>query len=386
MTVRQDPFWLASLREGLAGRAPVGVEIARGVRPPLLAADAVHALTSVMFAALIVAAAIFRAQLGSSSFDLIALLLRTAGVAFTIRALSALARWGGRIVRHREAEQHSLAWSEQGMCWRGPHGEQWAERSELVGFALPEERSRAGASLKPLYVVLSPRGRPRHWALPPYFASSADILHARLSRTFGPTSRGAEPAPPRTDPEARYLAAARGTAVPGDVVVPEGTGYRLRAPYGVLLALLFVADAVYSAGPLRPRLLPAAGAAALIAVGALLGWFAWMRKRRATRLGIALLLTPEELLIRGSHGVVSLPWTQLARAEVQSRLAWSPFVGSYSVRVLRLEGVDGSSVPFDSAFLGVPAEVVAALVEAYREGKVSPASMGGAPASSAASG
>jgi hypothetical protein len=152
------------------------------------------------------------------------------------------------------------------------------------------------------------------------------------------------------------------------VVVPEGFGYRRRAPFGVLLALVFVADAVHSAGPYRERLLPAASAAALLAFAALLAWFAWMRRRRAARLGIALLFTPEELLLRGRHGVVSTPWSQLARAEVESRLAWSPFLGSYVVRVLTFTAIDSSQVPFDAAFLGVPPEVVATLAEAYREG------------------
>lgn len=369
MTRTDTPSWLPALREAIAGKPRPGVERAHGVAPSVFAADAANVLTSALLAALIVAAARFRAQVSVAQFDLIALLLRVASVAFALRTLIALGRLLARLRRDRHAAQQALAWSEAGLLYQSAGGERWAARADVLALVVPEHKRRGEAALAPLYVVLRGAPRPEYWELPPYFASSAEILQARLERWLGARPPGATPAPPRSDPERRYAGAAQGQPEPGDLVVPEGRGYRLRAPYGVLLALVFVVDALRVAGPYRARLLPAAAAALLLALAALAGWFAWMRRRRAARLGIALVFTPEELVLRGRHGALSLPWSQLARAEVVTRLGWSPFVGAFAERVLWLRALDGTEVPFDGAFLGVPAEVAAALAEAYREGR-----------------
>lgn len=387
------PSWVGALRE--ASRAAVGtqgarahgaVEVVRGTRPGLLASDAIHALTSSLLTALVIAAALLRTRLSAGGFDLIALLLRTASVAFALRSLIALWRWGRRLQRDGAASAHVLAWSHDGLLWSSPERERWLSRNDIVGFSVPEERTVRGAAtaLAPLLVVARPTLRPEYWQLPPYFAVHADVLLARLSRTF----LRAEPEspalpPPQAAAEQRYRRAADGKPQPGELPVPEGFGYRLRAPYGVLLALVFVADAVMAAGPLRARIWPAAVLAGLLALGTLAAWFAWMRRRRAARLGLAMVLTPEELLLRGKHGVLSVPWSQLAGAEVSATLAWSPLVGSYLVRVLWFSTLDGARMPFDGSFLGVPTEVVATLALAYRsgallEGSASPAAPDGA--------
>jgi hypothetical protein len=100
------------------------------------------------------------------------------------------------------------------------------------------------------------------------------------------------------------------------------------------------------------------------------GWLVWMGRRRATRLGIAMLLTPEELIVRGPGGAVGAPWGQLAGTAVVTRLGWSPFFGSFTARSLSLGDPHGTHLTIDAGFLGVPAEVLAALVEAYRAGRV----------------
>lgn len=371
------PSWVAPLREAASGKPHTtgqAIEVARGEPPSWLGSDAVHAITSAFLAALVVAAALLRSDLQSAQFDLIALLLRTASVAFVVRALLALFQWCARLSRDARAAEHVLAWSNDGILWCSGATERWLLRSEIAAWVVPEQRSVRGAvsSLAPLYVVSKPSLTLSYWALPPYFGVSAEVLRARLERWQKPDLATSPAfAAPAVAAEERYLRAARGQLSAGEIPVPEGFGYRLRAPYGVLLSLVFVADALVQAGPLRARVWPAALLAAALAPGALLVWFAWMRSRRAVRLGLALLLTREELLIRGKHGVVSVPWTQLTSAEVHTRLTWSPLVGSYLVRTLWLATQDGAQMPFDGGFLGVPPEVVAALAEAYRLGAAS---------------
>jgi hypothetical protein len=358
--------------DGQASSGSRSVSRVRGTAPGFLAGDAVHALTSALLAALVIAAAVLRTRLSTGPFDLIALLLRTASVAFVVRALIALARCAARVARDGRADEHTLSWSHDGILWRAPEGERWLSRNDVLGFCVPEERVVRGATvaLAPLLVIARPHDEIVYWSLPPYFAADAEILRARLARVFTRDARVSEAllAPPALAPEPRYQRAAQGSLEAGQVRVPEGSGYRLRAPYGVLLALVFVLDAVLGAGPLRARIWPTALLGVALALAALFGWFYWMRSRRAVRLGMAMLLTPEELLLRGKHGALSVPWTQLAGAEVTVKLAWSPLVGSYLVRVLWFATLDGARMPFDGSFLGVPPEVVAQLAEAYRAG------------------
>ena len=46
---------------------------------------------------------------------------------------------------------------------------------------------------------------------------------------------------------------------------------------------------------------------------ALLIWFAWLRRKRNSRLGMAMMLAPEELLVRGPHGAVTTTACRPAR-------------------------------------------------------------------------
>src|SRR4051812_45046540 len=92
--MNSPPPWVRALRavadgqtgSGVTSRANAGVELVRGTPPGVLASDAIHALTSTLLAALVVAAAVLRTRLSVGPFDLIALLLRTASVAFVLRA------------------------------------------------------------------------------------------------------------------------------------------------------------------------------------------------------------------------------------------------------------------------------------------------------------
>ncbi|MET0283224.1 MAG: hypothetical protein ABW352_02090 [Polyangiales bacterium] len=350
------------MSDAVAGKSVAHAETVRGEAPGLIASDAIHALVSVMMAALVIAATVLRSGLAQSGFDLILLLLRTASVAFVLRAGIALVRWFLRLKRDARAHAYRLTWSDEALRYAHPAGADELARDQVLAFILPEQLAQRGAvSLQPLYVVGRP---PTYWALPPVF--HAELLAARLKRWRGELQ--ATPpsyALPTEGPEQRYTRAANGQLRTGEVAVPEGHGYRLRAPFGVMLALVFVIDAVLHAGP---KLYPAATAAALLAPATLAVWFAWMRKRRAVRLGMAMLLTQEELLVRGPHGAVSLPWTQLASVEVALRQAWSPFVGRYLIRSLWFHALDGTTMQFDGAFLGWPPEVIAAMAEAYRSG------------------
>ncbi len=370
-----EPDWLPPLREATRRASAIAhgeVEVMRGARPPLFDGDLARALSSSLFAAFVVAAAIFRGRLGeSSSLDLIGLLLRVASAAFVLRAAIALAGVVRRILAEGSASEHVLAFGPGGLLLRSPQGERWIAREDVLSVCLPEqpESITARSPRKPLMLVLKPDGGvPRALEIPPFFAGSQDILAARLTRWLArpETEPQRRFAPPKGDPEERYARIAKGMTEAGEVRVPEGLGYRKRAPYGALLGCLFALDTLRSAGPMASELLPGVMAACALALTFLGGWFLWMNGRRRSRLGIAMALTREEMLMRGKAGVVGIPWGQFSDIEVDVRLTWSPFYGSYPVRVLSFSTLDGERILFDGGFLGIAPEHLASLCESYR--------------------
>ena len=221
-----------------------------------------------------------------------------------LRAAGALLLWVRRVLNDRHAPRWTLAWSEHGVLLETHREALWAAREDVVGSGVPDARAPrlAVAALHPLQLVLRARRAPVWWTIPPYFTSNSEVLRARIehwldtarARAIDPvdTARPQAPDHARTPPShapsahedetsRRYERAAQGTPEPDDVVVPEGRGYLRRAPYGGLLALVFVADALRVAGPERTRLAPPALLAALLVVVTLAAWFAWTKRRRA---------------------------------------------------------------------------------------------------------
>jgi hypothetical protein len=366
MSQAQAESWDAPLRRALQGSRPAGLEVLHGARPGVLNAESAACLTSVVLAGFVCAAALFRARLAAGQLDLIASALRVVALAFVLRAVLSLGGWLLHIVRDGSASEACLVLGPAGLLLRLGGSVQAVERSDVLDVVAPEALPTRTLPARPLpvLVVLTPQaGRPRALALPPYFAQTSEVLLARMKRWLG-SPQGATPAPaPAADdaPEAHYERAAAGQLRDGDVVIPEGRGYLLRAPWAALLGLWFAGDVYYSAGRGRALIaLPVLGAA-LLSLVAIVSWFLWLRRRRTSRLGIGMLLAREELLLRGPHGVVAVPWPQLSQVEVQVSARWSPFAGTFATRLLSLATQSGEHMQFDASFLETPVDVVAVL-------------------------
>lgn len=380
MSAEREPSWVAPLREAATRRAASkaggeqNIEVLRGVPPSLFDADAARVVSSLLLCAFVLAAAIFRERVRADevSLDLIALLLRAASIAFVIRAALAIFVFARARARAAHAREHVLALGPTGLLLKTNAAEIWASREDILGLSRAEqpESRTAPAAMHPLCLVLRPEtATPRLLWIPPFFAGNQDILASRLTRWLEQEGKSprAQLAPSKPNPDGRYTRIARGEVEPFEVRVPEGTSYRKRAPYGALLGCAFALDALRSAGPLSKQLLPGVLAACALALAFFAGWFLWMRSRRKSRLGIAMALTREDILLRSKVGVVSIPWVQLTEVDVDMKLTWSPFFGSYPVHILCLSTLDGDRVLFDDGFLGVPAEAVAVLCESYRQ-------------------
>lgn len=364
--------WQEPLRRAARGSAQAGVETLHGARPSLLNAQTAGALTSAILAAFVILAARFRTELAAGQLDLIASVLRSAAVAFIVRAVIDLVRSARAIASDGEAARATLVLGSDGLLLRVGEHEQSVRKQELLGISAREALPSRTLPARPetILLTLTPdAGRPRLLALPPYFAQTTEIALARLTRwrSDGP-AEAANDTPDSEDeaPDAHYERAAGGELRDRDLVIPEGRGYLLRAPYTALLGLVFALDVFVSAGAGRALIAGPVLMACALSLIVLAAWFVWIARKRRSRRGIGMLFTRHELLLRGPHGVVAVPWAQLQETELKLAARWSPFVGAFPARTLTLTTHAGERMVFDGSFLGVPLEVIAVLCAHYR--------------------
>jgi hypothetical protein len=169
-----------------------------------------------------------------------------------------------------------------------------------------------------------------------------------------------------------YDEAARTGAVPGGIVIRHGRGWLARGPYASVLLGIAIVEGVLRSSPTARALLGPEMVAIVASVLFLvpLGWIALSLREVRPRRGLALVLTPTEALIRTRGGVVRTPLESLAKATVDERRAWSVVLGIHRQRTLVIERKDAPAIRYDEAFLGAPADVVAALLEAGKRGQL----------------
>jgi hypothetical protein len=208
--------------------------------------------------------------------------------------------------------------------------------------------------------------------LPPILEDTPGVLAEHLMRWLGPKDGPETPAFP--DPSGLaskiYDEAASGTLTSGVLAVNHGTRWLRGGPYSSMLLALAVTDgwlrapdAVRSAvGPW-----PVIGAV-LVSLVVPLGWIALARREILPRHGLAMVLTPAEVLFRTRSGVLRTRWAKLARVNIDERNAWSVLEGFHKARALVLRRKEDEPIRYEEVFLGIPAEVAQVLLDAYRRG------------------
>jgi hypothetical protein len=157
-------------------------------------------------------------------------------------------------------------------------------------------------------------------------------------------------------------------------VIKHGSAYLRRGPYAtVLLGLAVLTDWVMLPEAARTQggmLAPLVMGFSLLLVP--LVWLVLMRRDLKPRKGIALVLTPAEMLMRTRAGVHRIGWREVTKLEIASRTAWSVLLGPHPQRTLiihRKRGPNGedNTISYVEEFLGAPAEVVVSLCDGYRK-------------------
>lgn len=379
--------WIHAAETALSGPASTdgAVDVLTVGPPPVLDAAGIRALLAPFLAGFLWAATVFRELQAGQPFDPLSLLLRLLALALSVRALVLLTHFARRLRLWRRTRQHALALTPDGLLYRSPSGDVAIPREDILDV---RERGRwgerAGRRFAEVYVVTRPASGRTHVSLPPLFERTPGVLVERLMRWLGPRTSeaavGGERSLPSADPNALpsklWEQVASGAQVDGVCSIPHGSAWVLRGPYASVLLGLAVLEGFVRLPEANRE---AAGSTMpLVLVGALIvvpvAWFLFTRAHIRPRLGLALVLTPAELLLRLRSGVMRVAWAELAGADLETRGAWSILLGAHEARTLVLRRKNAAEIRYHESFLGIPAEVVASLCEAYRKRAIEPAS------------
>jgi hypothetical protein len=372
--------WIETAREVARGRreAPTGWQVVAGERPPMIDADSVRGLVAIMVAVLAWTGAVFRELVAGTPIDPLGLFMRLLALAMTVRAFLLAREIARRVSTWARARGSTLILAPEGLWARLPEGEVAVERDEIVGVTERgtwQTRS-AGRRYSPVYVVVASPMR-THVELPPIFDATPGVLAERLMRWRGAPALPEEPRFPDPAPLASkvYEDAARGVRDATTTVVRHGDGWMRRGPWATVLlgvALLegFARASAEEQAALGAPIVLAAGIALVMVP---MVWIFATRRSIAPRMGLAMVLTAAELLMRAKGGVLRVRWPSLQRLTIDARGRLSVIEGWAIQRALVIKRKDGPPITYDEAYLGVPAEVALTLCEAYASGALLPA-------------
>jgi hypothetical protein len=373
--------WIARARAALDDGASEGSDVERiATRRPVLVDRAVAvALVTLVVGLLFFVGAIFRELQTGNPFDRLAMPMRFVGIVALLRG--AVGAWTlvGRLRLSAARDRYGLVLTDEGLLLRTPTGEHAVARERILGAVEPGDwGARAGfRRFSFVYLLVAPdRDGRAILPLPPIFEESPGVLAERLVRWRGVSSaRAGDANAPEVAVPAERLAskiyddAARGQPGAGVAVIRHGAGWLRRGPYAALLfALVFAEATLRLPSEISLGILPVAALVVCLAIPAI--WIALTWRHVAPRRGLALVLTADEALLRTRAGVLRARWTEVPATSVESLTGWSLLEGRSVTRKLRFDRLDAPPIRYDEAFLGVPADVALALVDAYRKGSV----------------
>ncbi len=341
-------------------------EVLQGHRPPLLDASARRGFLVVFVTLALLAFALVREHSVGTPFDPLAMLLRVLAVIGMIRSLFFAVEYVARLRLMSASRKQRVVLSADALTW--DRGSETVEvtRDRVRDVVTCGHWARKGDRYVDTFLLLEPKAGQVLLQLPPIFDESAAHFAERLMRWRG-VRAPAEPIAGTTSVLASklYDRASRGDFDDGVAAIPHGHGWLRRGPYAALVLALVVLDALvrmpneWEFGGLGVVLI-------VVSLGVPIGWYVLSRRHVAPRKGLAMVLTPTELLIRIRAGTIRAQWENVERVALESRAAWSVLSGYSTAQVVRIDRDGAPPIRYDEAFLGFPAEVAAALVRGYR--------------------
>ncbi|GAB5548346.1 MAG: hypothetical protein SangKO_081060 [Sandaracinaceae bacterium] len=371
--------WVTDLEAALArGRSDDdSVRVLSPQRPPILDADGIKAVVAPLFAAIFWGAAIFREMIGGTPLDPIAVVLRLLALGMTLRVLFLGAELLRRIGVWIQARSYGLALSDGGLLFRTPEADYAVAKADVIGISERgrwQERS-AGRRYGDVYVVLDPEasGGRTHLALPPVFEDTPGLLAERLMRWRGaPPEAEPKDAAPAELASRLYDDAVKGDVPAGVIAIRHDRQWLRKAPYAPVLAGVVAVEALLRAGSgVWQAIEPWMGGLLVLALMAIPARWLWQTRREVKpRKGLALVMTPAEVLIRTRAGMLRVRWKDLAQVTLDAKKKWSVLEGAHRARQLVLLRATAPAIRYDEPYLGLPVEVAKLLLDAYRTGQL----------------
>ncbi|MBK8409833.1 MAG: hypothetical protein IPL19_17865 [Sandaracinaceae bacterium] len=207
-------------------------------------------------------------------------------------------------------------------------------------------------------------------------ARSGALGEPALSPVPAPSAESDVHGPVRSSPAELFdLYLAAPAAFPAAYALPAGRAWLMSGPYaGVVFALVLGVHALavpLLRTPLTLLLLP-------VACAPLALWWWRGRATRRARGGVALLLTPTQLIVRDAVGARSAPWSEVQAVRTESQPAWDMLRGARRAPLLVISRRGTPSLRLREDELGVAVPRALLRVEAYRS------AVGATPASASA--
>lgn len=349
------------------------VTVYRGHLPPLFDLRGIADAALPVISVLLFWAVSVRDE-GAVATDAAALILTVLALLAAAQGLVGLVRLGQRLGVAARARRMTLRLEDERLVLDGPRGTVEVSRADILAI---RERGHWGSRggrrrYSDVYVITSPAAGRTHLTLPPVFADSPGQLAEALMRWRGPVPTKDDYAPPAPSRLASrvYDDATRGKEPEGGVVIRHGNGWLGRGPYvtallGLALILRWLRFDPETASLIGPEVVLSIAAAAILVP---IGWVVLSMREVRPRKGLALVITPAEVLIRTRSGVLRATFRNLDTPTIDERPAWSALFGLYTSRTLVIARKEQPPIRYEEAFLGAPAEVAAALMEAMKRG------------------
>lgn len=326
----------------------------RGRSPSLLTRSFAQTLVMLTLALLLGGGAVLRELTLDNPLDPLAMVLRLLTAAVLLRGIVGVVDLVRARRRTRGASAQALVLGEDALRWTRPGGTHEIPRESVWNVC----ETDAGVRL-----IVQPTKGDAIVALPPIFDASPALLAASLRRWLG-TPRVPEGEVVRLASKA-YDAAAAGEVAENMAVLRHGWGWLRRGPFLALLFALVFLDGTLRLPPgTSLGLLPMAGLIACAFVP--LAWL-WSAVRDISpRKGVAMVVTPAEVIMRTRGGVLRATFRRIDDVTIESTPTWSLLDGATPHRKLTIMRRGDTPIRYDEAYLGVRAEVAKALLDAFR--------------------
>lgn len=366
--------WIEESRRAAQGAPRNGFEVLRGSWPPVLDGDGVRGVFVPLLGVVAGLGAYFRMLLGHDGFDPIALILLVLSVGLLARGSILFVQLAERLRIAFRARSSALVLSKDGLFFTDGQNEQTIERTSIVSILESGmwQSRRGGNRWSPIYIVGSTADA-LLLTLPPIFEEGSGVVAERLMRWQGVRYLPEEVVheAPAALASQVYDDASRGIVSEGTLVIRHGNGWLARGPYASLVLAIAIGLAMAALpSEALAAVWPLTVAAIAIAVIAPFLWIAMKRREISVRRGLAMVLTPAEVLMRTRAGVHRAAWPKLQRTSIDQKRAFSLLGGMHMAKILVLKRKDDTPIRYEEAYLGMPVEVAQVLIDAYRRGEL----------------